>query len=113
MNCNCCSILSSTATVAIDSGNTFILISPSKALSPENEDRVKIKIVNSVPTAGATLPVAITFGSSNVYLYDKYGNAVYGNDLYNGLILRGYYGNNGAGGTAHFQLVGLPHRYYC
>ena len=69
MNCNCCSILSSTATVAIDSGNTFILISPSEALSPENEDRVKIKIVNSVPTAGATLPVAITFGSSNVYTF--------------------------------------------
>lgn len=112
--CNCKeydNILASTATVAVNSG--LLLITPSTALTPDNEGRVKIKITNSVPQAGANLPVAITLNGGSVYVYNRFGNLVYGNELFEGIILKGFYGNNGPNATGHYQLIKLPRRYYC
>lgn len=104
MNCNNISI--SNATVAVDSTN--LLITPNADLTPLNEGRVAIRIVNSVPAAGMSLPVTITINGADVSVYDKYGNILYGYGLRPYAILKGYYGNNGTGATAHLQLVNFP-----
>lgn len=114
MDCSCkCNetILTSTATVAVS--DTLLLITPDTALSPANEGRVKIKITNSVPAAGAALPVAIVLNGGNVFVFDKFGNSVYGTELFEGMILRGYYGNNGYSATGHYQLIKLPKKNNC
>lgn len=109
--CNCEKpILSSTATTAVNSG--ALLITPTVALSPDNEERVKILITTSTPSAGASLPAQILLNGENVLLLDKFGNIVYGNQLYENMVIKGYYGNNGYSNTPHFQLVKIPHRYY-
>ena len=108
--CNCKSILASTATVAIDSDT--LLITPTVSLTPENEQGIKILLTNGIPATAANLPVFITLGGAKVILTDRFGNVVYGTQLYKGLVLKGYFGNNGIGGNAHYQLLKLPSRYY-
>lgn len=103
-------ILSSTATSAV-SGSVLSII-PDTALTPENEQGIKILIRSSTPASGTDLPVSITLGGNSVTVYDKYGNIVYGNQIYDNMVLKGYYGNNGSGNTAHYQLIRLPVRYY-
>lgn len=106
----CCkdTILTSTATVSVS--GELLLITPDTELSPANEQRVKIKVTNSVPADGAALPVAIVLNGGNVYVFNKFGNSVYGAELFSGIVLRGYYGNNGYTATGHYQLVILPKR---
>lgn len=107
--CNCYNnILSSTASTAVETST--LRITPSKALSPENEQGIKILITSSTPAAGAILPVNIMLNQVAVPVYDKFGNIVYGNQIYKGMILKGYFGDNGSGNTAHFQLIKLPIR---
>ena len=111
--CNCgnnSSILSSTATTAVSSSQ--LLITPSNTLTPNNEQGVKILIKNSTAAAGMALPVFIELGGTAVPVCDKFGNLVYGTQIYKGQILKGYYGNNGIGANAHYQLIRLPRRYY-
>jgi hypothetical protein len=106
-NCNCNNNDSySTANVAVV--ETSLLITPVNDLSPLNEGRVAIKIINSVPANGMILPVTITLNGENVPVYDKYGNIMYGYGIRPYAVLKGYYGNNGAGATAHLQLINYP-----
>lgn len=107
--CNCYNnILSSTASTTVESSTLRIV--PSKALSPENEQGIKILITSSTTTTGVTLPVYIVLNQTAVPVYDKFGNIVYGNQIYKGMVLKGYFGNNGSGNTPHFQLIKLPIR---
>jgi hypothetical protein len=109
---NTTTVLSSTADTAVNS--TELRITPTNALSPINEQGVKLLINSETPAAGAALPVTVFFNSTAVPVYDKYGNIVYGNQIYKGIVLKGYYGNNGSGNTAHYQLLKLPVRIcYC
>ena len=36
--------------------------------------------------------------------------AVISNQIYKGMVLKGYFGNNGSGNTSHFQLIKMPIR---
>jgi hypothetical protein len=110
-NCNCCcecnsNTYSSTANVSVST--TVLLITPTETLSPDNESRVSVKIINSVPADGVALPVSIVLNGANVPVYDKFGNILYGYGIRPYTVLKGYFGNNGAGSTAHFQLVNYP-----
>lgn len=107
-NCECDNILSSTAELSVS--GTSLLITPTISLNPDNEQRIKILISNSVPTAGASLAVVIALGGDNVAVLDRFGNTIYGNQLYKDLVLKGYFGNNGYGNTSHFQLIKVPFR---
>lgn len=103
-------ILTSTAKFSIS--GTTLLITPDVVISPNNEQRVKIKITQSVPAAGANLAVGITFGENEFAVFDRFGNIVYGNELFEGIVLRGYFGNNGVAASGHYQLIKLPCRCY-
>ena len=103
-------ILTSTAKLSIS--GTTLLITPDVVISPNNEQRVKIKITQSVPAAGANLAIGITFGENEFAVFDRFGNIVYGNELFEGIVLRGYFGNNGAAASGHYQLIKLPCRCY-
>jgi len=105
-NCTCNIVSRSSATVAVSSSN--LLITPTDTLSPLNEGKVAIMITNSVPAAGAALPVTITLNGAEVAVYDKYGNVLYGYGIRPLAVMRGYYGNNGADETAHLQLTNYP-----
>jgi hypothetical protein len=108
MRCCCkntCNII--TGTVAVDGAN--LVITPvATQITPENEDRVCLVVTNRVPAAGMTLPVVITIGGANIPVYDKFGNIVYGASLRTNTLIKGYYGVNGSGGTAHIQVVNQP-----
>ena len=104
-------VLSSTAETAVN--NSELRITPDNALSPANEQGIKLLVTTDTSAAGASLPVSVFVNSAAVPVYDKYGNIVYGNQIYKGMVLKGYYGNNGSGNTAHYQLIKLPIRYYC
>lgn len=107
MACNCNNDISrSTATVAVSSTN--LLITPTNELTPLNEGRVALMITNSVPADGMSLPVTVTINGSNIPVYDKYGNIIYGYGLKTNVVLKGYFGNNGAEATAHLQLINFP-----
>lgn len=111
MACNCnnnttSDVAKSNATVAVASTN--LLATPTDTLSPLNEGRVAIRITNSVPASGASLPVTVMLNGSEVPVYDKYGNILYGYGIRPYAIMKGYYGNNGASSTAHLQLVNYP-----
>jgi hypothetical protein len=102
---NTCNII--TGTVAVDGTN--LVITPTVSQSTlENEDKVCLVITNRVPAAGMTLPVVLLVGTANVPVYDKFGNIVYGASLRTNSLIRGYYGVNGSGGTAHIQVVNQP-----
>lgn len=106
-NCNCkntCNIITGTAAVV----ETNLVITPSTAVTPDNEDRLCIVVTNSVTAAGMTLPVLITLGGAQVPVYDKFGNIVYGASLRSNTVIKAYYGVNGSGGTAHVQVVNQP-----
>lgn len=104
-------ILSSIASTIIDGSNLNII--PDNALTPINEQGIKLLISTETPAIGAPLPVTVALNGTNVPVFDKFGNIVYGNQIYRGIVLKGYFGNNGAGGAPHFQLIKLPVRYYC
>lgn len=104
-NCKeCINIITGTAAVS----GTDLVITPTTAISPDNEDKLSIVVTNSITAAGMTLPVLITLGGAQVPVYDKYGNIVYGASLRTNTIIKGYYGVNGSGGTAHVQVVNQP-----
>lgn len=108
--CDCCKISKSDATVATGtvSSNNVLIVTPTETLSPINEERVAVRVTNSVPSSGANLPVYITLNGSNIPVYDKFGNVLYGYGIRPYVILKGYYGNNGSGSTAHFQIINYP-----
>lgn len=109
MSCNCqkeSSMSMSNATVAVSETN--LLITPANALTPLNEGKVAIRVTNSVPANGMTLPVTITLNGSEVPVFDKYGNILYGYGIRPFAVLKGYFGNNGTGATAHYQLINYP-----
>lgn len=103
-------ILSSTATTAVN--DSQLRITPDLTLSPENEQGMKVLITTSTPAEGASMPVVIFVNNKAVPVVDKYGNIIYGTQLYDGIILKGYFGNNGINNTPHYQLLKLPRRYY-
>jgi hypothetical protein len=107
-NCNCRCNASTIITGTTAVVGTDLVITPTTAITPENEDRLSIVITNSITVAGMTLPVLITLGGAQVPIYDKFGNIVYGASLRANTIIRGYYGVNGSGGTAHVQVVNQP-----
>lgn len=108
--CNCKQrIMSSTASSAVI--DSQLRITPTDILNPDNEQAIKILVTSSTPTAGAALPVSLFLNSAAVPVYDRFGNLVYGNQIYKGIILKGYFGNNGSDGN-HFQLIKLPVRYF-
>lgn len=106
MTCNRCVNCATVGTVAVSGTN--LLLTPDSALSPSNEGRVCFVVTGSVPSAGAALPVVILLGGVQVPVYDKYGNILYGSALRRRVVIKGYFGNNGSGGTAHLQLVNYP-----
>lgn len=100
------SYTSITGTAAVSGTN--LLITPSSAVTITDESRVSIVVTGSVPTAGKVLPVTITVGGADIPVYDKYGNILYGTSIKPGCAIRGYYGVNGSGGTAHIIAINLP-----
>jgi hypothetical protein len=99
-------VLNSDVTASVVS--TDLVLTPASALSPINEERLAIRVTNSVPAAGASLPVTITLNGTQVPVYDKFGNVLYGYGLRPYAIMKGYFGNNGADSTAHYQLINYP-----
>lgn len=100
MNCCCTSnILRSTATSAVST--SVLLLTPTNPLSPNDTQKVSIKVTTSTPTNGQSLPVNILFNGANVPVLNKYGNIVYGNELTINTVLNGYYGDN----TPHYLVV--------
>lgn len=108
-NCNNTEVYKSKATVAVNAGNTYNLISPVNTLTPSNTDKVSI-LITSISSTLPTAPVYITLNATPIQVLDKYGNVVYGNELRTRNVLRGYYGTNGnATTTTHLQLVNFPY----
>lgn len=103
-NCNKPNILRSSATGAVSTD--VLLLTPTTALSPIDEQKVMIKVTTATPTAGQILPVNIVFNGANVPVLDKFGNVMYGNELYSGMILKGYFGDN----EAHYLVINYPNR---
>lgn len=108
MNC-CCPYMDnyskvSTATVS----TTAVLLTPDQALTPENTERVYLRLATT-PSGATNVPLTVTLNAAAVPVYDRYGNIIYGNQIQYGQLLAGYYGTNGSGGTAHLQLVNFPH----
>lgn len=110
-NCNKCSNFSTVGTAAVVSTN--LQLTPDTALSPVNQGRVCFVLTTSVPTAGLILPVTIVLDGTAVPVYDQYGNILYGSVLRTRKVIRGYYGTNGSGATAHLQLVHYPGNCFC
>ena len=109
MACSCANnIYRSTATAAVNTGGTALVITPDTALTPANENRVAIMVTSTIATAGLILPVQITLNGTAVPVYDKFGNILYGSEIRTNAVMKGYYGTNGSGGTAHLQLVNYP-----
>ena len=118
MSCNCNTTNSNTlrstiGTAAVDTGGTYVLLTPDNALAPVNQQRLSLAVTTSIPTAGMSLPVYVVMNGANVPVYDKYGNIVYGTDIMTRAAMHGYYGVNGSGGTAHVQLVNFPYGRSC
>jgi hypothetical protein len=108
-NCNCdCSNQTNISTANVAVSGTTLLITPTETLSPENESRVALRIINSVPATGVALPVEVLLNADNIPVYDKFGNILYGYGIRPNTVLKGYFGNNGSGSTAHLQLVNYP-----
>lgn len=104
----CCAYMNNYASVGtITVSATSALLVPDQALSPTNTERVYLRLTTT-PSGTVNVPVTVTLNGADVPVYDKAGNIVYGNQLQYGMLLAGYYGTNGAGGTAHLQLVNFP-----
>lgn len=84
------------------------MLTPDVALAPLNESKVSFVIATTVPVAGMSLPANITLNGVDVPIYDRFGNIIYGANLRTRFEYKGYYGTNGAGGTAHIQVVNYP-----
>lgn len=114
MSCPCCDnrILKSDATVAVVTSN--LVMTTSEKLTPINEGRVEFRVTNAVPVAGNTLPLKLSMdsGTTTIDVYDKFGNIMYGYGIRPYTILKGYYGTNGASGTAHFIAINYPFMRY-
>ena len=98
MMCNAEVNYSKVSTITV---GTAALLTPDVALSPTNHERVYLRL-ETAPSGASNVPAAVTLNAVNVPIYDKYGNIVYGNQLEEGMLLKGYFGSNGAGNTAHF-----------
>lgn len=87
---------------------TAVLLTPDTPLNPTNNERVVLRLETS-PTGATNVPVQVTLNGVAVPVYNKAGNILYGNELYDGEVLKGYYGTNGAGNTAHFIAINVPY----
>lgn len=106
--CNNNFLRSYVKTVEVDTGNTFLLLTPDTALSPVNEQRVSIKVTASVPPSGMNKPVYVVLNDTPVQIFDKFGNIFYGSNIRTNVAIHGYFGINGSGGANHFQLTNFP-----
>lgn len=98
--------------VSVDATN--LVITPTTPIaSLQNEDKLTIVVTNGVTSAGMTLPVLIQIGDSQIPIYDRFGNIVYGASLRTDTVIQGYYGVNGSGGTEHIQVVNQPFLQRC
>lgn len=111
--CNKTLYKSTVSTIAVNSGSTAVVMTPDDTLSPANGDRVSLIATTSVPVAGMSLPLQVTLNGGPVLVYDKYGNIMYGSNVKTRYVMRGYYGTNGASGTAHMILVNFPVEQTC
>lgn len=103
----CCEYMNNHSTVGTITVAATALLVPDQALTPTNTERVYLRLTTT-PSGAVNVPVTVTLNGADVPVYDKAGNIVYGNQLQFGMLLAGYYGTNGAGGTAHLQLVNFP-----
>lgn len=103
----CCDKTFVTAST-IDVDTATVVIVPDQAVALDNYEKVVIKLLTT-PAGGATFPATITVNGAAVPVYDKAGNVLYGNQLYSGMVIMGYFGSAGAGGTAHLQLINYPY----
>lgn len=87
---------------------TAVLLTPDTPLTPTNNERVVLRLETS-PTGATNVPVQVVINGANVPVYNKAGNILYGNELYNGEVIKAYYGTNGEGGTAHLIAVNVPY----
>lgn len=108
-NCNNNSIFRSIVkNVALNTAGTILVLTPENDLEPVNENKVGFIVTASVPGAGMALPATIVVNGASVPIYDRFGNIVYGSNIRTRFEYKGFYGTNGAGNTAHIQLVNYP-----
>lgn len=112
MACGCAYMANYSKVSTTTVSATSVLLTPDQALTPDNTERVYLRMVTT-PSGATNVPVTVTLDSAAVPVYDRYGNIVYGNQIQSGMLLAGYYGTNGSGGTAHFQLVNFPIKCGC
>lgn len=103
--CNNFDNYSTVSTMATSTAS--VLLTPDTPLTPTNNERVVLKLATS-PTGATNVPVNVIVGGVAVPVYNKAGNILYGNELYNGELLKCYYGTNGADGEAHLIAVNVP-----
>lgn len=109
MACNCNNVQRSLIrSIAVNSASTAVILTPDDSVTLENEGKFSFVVAASVPVAGMSLPAYMVVGGANVPIYDRFGNIIYGANLRTRFEYKTYYGTNGAGGTAHIQVVNYP-----
>lgn len=78
----------STITVGAASVNLAFITSPSVV----DTEKFCFQLKDSIPSAGAALPVTLSVNGAVVPLLNKYGNPVTGADLLKCRTYKGYYG---------------------
>lgn len=99
-----CKYYHETSTVAVDSGATNLVMTFSDAPTVANRDKFCFRILQSIPTAGAALPVQVTVNGAAVPLLDRYGNTVLGAQLTKCKLYKGHYGSS----SGHVLTTSLP-----
>lgn len=104
-----CRYLHTTSTVAVDSGSTNLVLTFLDNPVAINQQHFCFRIAQSIPTAGAALPVQVTVNGTAIPLLDRFGNTVIGAQLAQGRVYKGYYGST----TPHVITLSLPSTNTC
>jgi hypothetical protein len=90
-------------------GTDAVVIDFLSPVTAVDKDRFCFKLSETIPLAGATLPVQVTVNGGSIPLWNKYGNPIIGSQLTKGRKYTGYYGAT----TPHVILQNTPMVFGC
>jgi hypothetical protein len=83
---------------------TNVVIDFSETVTLNDRERFNFRLCQSIPTAGASLPVVVTVNGETIPLWNKYGNPILSSELRCKRIYRSYYGAT----TPHVIVYNTP-----
>ena len=88
-------------------GADAVVLAFSTTVSATDKDRFCFRLCDTIPAAGANLPVQVTVNGATIPLWNKYGNPILGSQLQRGKKYVGYYGAT----TPHVIVSNTPMGY--